>query len=103
MTSVLECAPVLMRIEPVTDVATLRAHVAIVRTLLDEFERALSRRNGDDGPGSAAEQLHDEIARFSHRMREVSTTFPASLQTRVVPIADASGPRCIDAARDDAP
>lgn len=102
MTSIRECFAAQNGIEPVTDVATLRAHVAIVRTLLDEFERALSPGSGDGGPGSAAEQLHDEIARLSHRMREVSATFPESLRMRAVPIADASGPRCIDAARDDA-
>jgi len=89
------------RVRPPADVASLRGHVAIVRTLLDEFERALARRDSDedDGPVSAAQQLSGELMRLSHQIRDVTDGEPRSLSAVVVPVAEASGPRCIDAGR----
>ena len=75
--------------------------MAIVRTLLDEFERVLSRHGGteDNAPVSAASQLHDELARLSHEIREMTATFPESLRGARVPVADDSGTRPVDIRR----
>jgi hypothetical protein len=97
-----DCHPAgLKSVRPPADVASLRGHVAIVRTLLDEFERAMVRRDSDedDGPVSAAQQLSGELMRLSHEIRDVTDGEPRSLRAVVVPVAEASGPRCIDAGR----
>jgi hypothetical protein len=97
MASDRECNPALKSVHPRAHVATLRGQVAIVRTLLDEFERVLSRRSGDEdvGPVSAAEQLSDELRRLSHELRQMTEAFPASLRNPEVPVAEASGARAI--------
>lgn len=101
MASDRECSPAPKSVHPAANLAILRGQVAIVRTLLDEFERVLSRRNGeeDEAPLSAAAQLHDELGRLSHQMREMTAAFPESLRGVKVPVADASGPRPIDVRR----
>jgi hypothetical protein len=101
MASDRECKPALNSVHPHTNLATLRGQVAIVRTLLDEFERLLSRRDGDgdDGPLAAAEQLHDELARLSHQMRQLTEAFPPSVRPAAVPVADPSGTRPIGVRR----
>ena len=88
-------------VHPPTDVATLRGRVAIVRTLLDEFERTLARGNSGEGDGlvSAADHLRDELAQLSHQMRDVTEGLPRSQRAVVAPVAEASGPRCIDVRR----
>jgi len=97
MASDRECNPALKSVHPRAQVATLRGQVAIVRTLLDEFERVLSRRSGDEdsGPVSAAEQLRDELGRLSHELRQMTDAFPESLRSPEVPVAEASGARVI--------
>jgi hypothetical protein len=75
--------------------------MAIVRTLLDEFERVLSRHDGIEGdaPVSAASQLYDELARLSHEIREMTAAFPESLRSAKVPVPDDSGTRSVDIRR----
>jgi hypothetical protein len=101
MASDREVKPASSRVHPPANLAILRGQLAIVRTLLDEFERLLSRRHSDDddGPLSAAEQLHEELARLSHQMRQMTEAFPESVRPPVVPVADGSGPRPVDIRR----
>jgi len=79
----------------------LRGVWAIVRTLLDEFERTLARGNKRRGRRARVppQNLRDELAQLSHQMRDVTEGLPRSQRAVVAPVAEASGPRCIDVRR----